>query len=410
MTSVDVFFNTKDTNIPVSMQIRTMENGYPTKSILPFSDVTIEPTNIQISETGSVATKFTFAAPVYIPQSIEHCFVLLSDSNEYQVWISRMGELDITGDRTISDQPYAGVLFKSQNASTWTADQFEDLKFAINRAEFTTTGTSTLVLNNAKLDIGNGGVLNLRNDAIQTVVPSIDLLMNTSLTYTVGSRVYQKTTLAEGTIRTIGTGAGNATLLTVDDISGTFAQGSATGGVITNRLVSSKTLATMVVTGASGDFTVGETITGSTSAAPTAEVVTWTSGTNTLTLKYVSTNFTAGSETITGGGSSVTATVNTITYSGDATAGGTLTVQDAYPQSTPTFSAANRKIKVYHSNHCMHSPSNNVTLSGVISEVSDTYLTAAISNSDTSIAVNDASAFHKIINATEIGANNVCLL
>ena len=166
-----------------------MENGYPTKSILPFSDVTIEPTNIQISETGSVATKFTFQAPVYIPQSVEHCFVLLSDSNEYQVWISRMGELDITGDRTISDQPYAGVLFKSQNASTWTADQFEDLKFAIHRADFTTTSTSTVVLNNAKLDVGNGGVLNLRNDAIETVVTSIDLLMNIALTYTVGSRV-----------------------------------------------------------------------------------------------------------------------------------------------------------------------------------------------------------------------------
>ena len=47
-----------------------------------------------------------------------------------------------------------------------------------------------------------------RNDAIETVVPSIDLLMNTALTYTVGSRVYTKTTLAEGTIRQITTGAG----------------------------------------------------------------------------------------------------------------------------------------------------------------------------------------------------------
>ena len=231
--------------------------------------------------------------------------------------------------------------------------------------------------------------------------------MNTALTYTVGSRVYQKTTLAEGTIRKITTGAGGAALLTVDDISGTFAQGSATGGVITNRLVSSKTLATMVVSGASGDFTVGETITGSTSAAPTADVVTWVSGTNTLTLKYVSTNFTATSETITGGLSSVTATVASITYSGDATAGGTPTIQDAYPQSTPTFAAANRKIRISHSNHCMHSTSNNVTLSGVISEVSDTYLTAAISASDTSIAVNDASAFHKVINGVAIGSTNV---
>ena len=111
ITSVDVYFNTKDTNIPVSMQIRTMENGYPTTSILPFSDVTKEPADIQISETGAVATKFTFRAPVYIPQSIEHCFVLLSDSNSYKIWISRMGEIDITGDRTLSEQPGNWRLF-----------------------------------------------------------------------------------------------------------------------------------------------------------------------------------------------------------------------------------------------------------------------------------------------------------
>jgi hypothetical protein len=94
LTSVDIYFNAKDENIPISMQIRTMENGYPTTSILPFSDTTLNPAQVQISETGAVATRFTFRAPVYIPQSIEHCFVLFSDSNEYQVWISRMGELD----------------------------------------------------------------------------------------------------------------------------------------------------------------------------------------------------------------------------------------------------------------------------------------------------------------------------
>ena len=73
------------------MQIRTMENGYPTKTILPFSDVTITPDQVEISESAAVATKFTFQAPVYIKSSVEYCFVLLSDSNEYQVWISRMG-------------------------------------------------------------------------------------------------------------------------------------------------------------------------------------------------------------------------------------------------------------------------------------------------------------------------------
>lgn len=404
LTSVDVYFNAKDDNIPISMQIRTMENGYPTTTILPFSDVTLTPDTIQTSETGAIATKFTFRAPVYIPESIEHCFVLFSDSNEYQVWISRMGELDISGDRTISEQPYAGVLFKSQNATTWTADQYEDMKFTVYRAEFDTTTQSTIVMNNSELDIGNGGKLRLANDPIKTFQPELLLIMNsTTLPYTIGARVYQKTTLAEGTIVNV-TENVSGVILTVSDISGAWQSGSDTGGIITNRVVSSKTLATMVVTGASGDFTVGETITGNSANAPTAEVVTWDSGTNTLTLRYVSTNFTVSTETITGDESSVTATVSTVTYSGDAVEASV--VSNAFVSTTPTYTTDQRKIRVNHSNHGMHDVDNNVVITGVTSEVGDTFLSSSISASDTSISVNDALAFHTRINGSGIGTSN----
>ncbi len=405
LTSIDVYFFKKDASIPVSMQIRTMENGYPTTTILPFSDVTLEPDSVQLSESAAVATKFTFDAPVFIPQSVEHCFVLLSDSNSYQIWISRMGEQDITGDRTISEQPYAGVLFKSQNASTWTADQYEDLKFVVNRADFTNTLNTRLVVNNSALSRGNGGELNLRRDAIQTFTPELVLTLNsTTLPYTVGSRIYQKTTLAEGTISAVQTTVAGV-LLTINDISGTWAAGSNTGGVITNRVVSSKTLATMVVSTPTGDFTPGETITGNSADAPTAEVLTWNSGTNTLTLRYVSTDFTASTETITGGTSAITATVSSVTYSGDAIESSA--VSDSFVSATPTYSTGQRKVRVYHSNHCMHSTSNNVIISGAISEVSDTSLTASLSASDVSISVSDATAFHKIINGLAISVSNV---
>ena len=405
LTSVDVYFNTKDSAIPISMQIRTMENGYPTINILPFSDVTVNPADVQLSETGAVATRFTFRAPVYIPQSEEHCFVLFSDSNEYKVWISRMGEIDITGDRTISEQPYAGVLFKSQNATTWTADQYEDLKFVINRANFDTTGTSRLTLNNNALKRGNRGEINLSTDAVETFKPELQLVMNsTSLPYTVGARLQQKTTLAQGTITAVTPNAGGK-ILTINDISGNWAAGSNTGGVITNRVVSSKTLATMNVTSASGDFTVGETITGNSSGAPTAEVVTWNAGTNTLTLKFVSDDFATTSEQITGGDSGTTATVgSTFTPTGDAVETGA--ISNAFVSTTPTYTTSQRKIRVSHSNHGMHDTDNNVTISNVKSEIAPTTLTASISASDTTLNVNDATAFHKQINGSGISTSN----
>jgi len=62
------------------------------------------------------------------------------------VFVSRVGQTNLGSDRTISQQPYAGVLFKSQNGSTWTAEQNEDVKFKMKRAEFSNvTGNVTLV-------------------------------------------------------------------------------------------------------------------------------------------------------------------------------------------------------------------------------------------------------------------------
>lgn len=139
ITKIDIYFATKDlTGIPVQLQIREVVNGYPGKRVLPFSRTLITPDQITVSSDASVATSFTFASPVYLQDATEYCLVLLSDSNNYNVWISQIGEKAVGTDRFISEQPYAGVLFKSQNASTWTADQLQDLKFTIHRARFNT--------------------------------------------------------------------------------------------------------------------------------------------------------------------------------------------------------------------------------------------------------------------------------
>jgi hypothetical protein len=93
-----------------------------------------------------VATRFTFPSPVYIQQNVEYAFVLLANSQDYNCWVARIGQNQVGSDRTISQQPYAGVMFKSQNGSTWTAEQNEDIKFKINRAEFSNvTGNVTFV-------------------------------------------------------------------------------------------------------------------------------------------------------------------------------------------------------------------------------------------------------------------------
>src|SRR6056300_49662 len=145
VTSVDLYFGSKDDNIPVTLQIREVVNGYPGKVILPFSEKTLNPGSVNTSTGGTTATTFTFDSPVYLQENTEYCFVLLANSNNYTTYVARLGETVLGSDRTISQQPYAGVLFKSQNGSTWTAEQNEDIKFKLKRAEFSNvTGTVTL--------------------------------------------------------------------------------------------------------------------------------------------------------------------------------------------------------------------------------------------------------------------------
>ena len=144
-TSVDLYFSSKDSNIPVTVQIREVVNGYPGKRILPFSEKTLNPSSVNISTDATTATTFTFDSPVYLQENTEYCFVVMAMTNNYNCYVGRLGEKVINSDRTISQQPYAGVLFKSQNGSTWTAEQNEDIKFKIKRAEFeNVTGTVTL--------------------------------------------------------------------------------------------------------------------------------------------------------------------------------------------------------------------------------------------------------------------------
>ena len=142
LTSIDVYFSSKDDNVPVTLQVRDTVNGYPGQSILPFSEKTLNPSAVSTSTDGTTATTFTFDSPVYVQENTEYAFVLMANTTDYNVYVARLGETNLGSSRTISAQPYAGVFFKSQNGVTWSADQNEDIKFKIKRAEFSNvTGT-----------------------------------------------------------------------------------------------------------------------------------------------------------------------------------------------------------------------------------------------------------------------------
>ncbi len=168
VTSLELYFTAKSSNIPVQVQLRKMDQGIPTQEIIPFSDVTINAS--QVNTTGS--TEFTFESPVYLQDGIEYCFVVLSNSDDYRIKYAEIGEEDENGNR-ISKQPYNGVMFKSQNASTWTPDQNKDLTFKLNRAVFDIASPKDLILKNKQLETRA-----LSYDPLYTTLSSSDITVS----------------------------------------------------------------------------------------------------------------------------------------------------------------------------------------------------------------------------------------
>ena len=153
VTSIDVYVGEKDDSIPLSMEIRNTQNGYPGPKILPFGRVVKNPADVTVSTDASVATTFTFPSPVYLEQEVEYCFVLLTNVPTWKVWISRMGETETSGTRTISEQPHIGTMFKSHNNRSWAPSMMEDIKFKIKTASFDISQSGTLTLQNDVLPV-----------------------------------------------------------------------------------------------------------------------------------------------------------------------------------------------------------------------------------------------------------------
>jgi hypothetical protein len=148
VTSVDVFFATKSSSLPVTMQLRTMINGYPTQTIIPFASTTKQAADISTSTDAATATTFTFPSPVFLQNATEYCFVALCATDDYSIYTARLGQTTLDSSRLISKQPYLSSMFKSQNGGTWTPDQNETVKFTLNRASFTENTNANLTLVN----------------------------------------------------------------------------------------------------------------------------------------------------------------------------------------------------------------------------------------------------------------------
>ena len=186
LSKIRLCFKSKDDVVPVTLQLRPTVNGFPSSSIVyPFSTVTLTPDKVKVTDSPDMDdaakyTEFVFDSPIYM-QPGEHSFVLLANSNKYEVYIAEIGKLDLVQNRQISEQPYGGSLFLSQNGSTWTADQNSDMMFRLYRNSFINNDATVQFV----VDTPSS---NTNYDALQLITSDVTLA-NTSLAYQFNSEL-----------------------------------------------------------------------------------------------------------------------------------------------------------------------------------------------------------------------------
>ena len=137
LSKADLFFATKDPTLPLTVQIRETSNGYPSPTDI-LSTVTISAASVNTSTTGTVATTVTFPNVVYLKPG-EYCIVLIANSTLYAPWAAVIGQKQFGTSTLISQRPYVGNIFRTQNASSWMADVTTDLAFNLYYCKFSTT-------------------------------------------------------------------------------------------------------------------------------------------------------------------------------------------------------------------------------------------------------------------------------
>jgi hypothetical protein len=158
-SKLDLYFKRKSTSTiagggginGVTVMLREVINGYPSSEVIPFSQVHLEASEVNISDDASAATTVEFDAPIALETEKEYAFVIEPDANDpgYLAFTSKVGQKDLTPGAT-QGQPVVqdwgdGMLFTSTNNSAWKSYQDEDIKFRIYRHDFNeSTGSVTM--------------------------------------------------------------------------------------------------------------------------------------------------------------------------------------------------------------------------------------------------------------------------
>ena len=422
LTAVDLFFAKKDSgNATVKVEIRTVELGTPTRIVIGNS-VTLRPSEVNVSSDASIATKVTFDEPIYLPPGREYAVVIISEnSDQYEMWTAVMGEKTVnTKDLpdvsavTYSKQFAMGSLFKSQNGSIWTANQYQDLKFKLYKAQFIENQPGTAFFYNPTLDASNGYVQKLANNPLTTLPRTGSLGITTTTNSSLISILSKGRKIADITknyvygyivgtgssVTTVGLTTGGSNYVTTATPVNTFNITGSGSGLILNITATNGTITGITTVNSGNGYKEGDVVgivTSSVSSNTGKDAritISSITGVDTLYLE----NIQGDSFTDTPPGSQFGYYDNSNTIVSLAS-----TVIRDFAPSTNQYSG--NFIRVEHFDHGMYGNTNKLRIYDVESSTAPVVITSSLTSTSTTIAIGDTSNFGTFEGVSVSGSN-----
>jgi hypothetical protein len=407
LTSVDVYFASKDPNEKLYVELRTVELGTPTNQLVQdYSRIVLEPGQIETSSDASVPTRVTFPSPVYLQPRTEYALVFLAPTSDlYEMWVGTMGQKTVgtqnlpNPENVVMTKQYTGgSLFKSQNGTIWTASQFQDLKFKLYKAEFTST-SGEIVFYNPPLRVEEGTIHPLAENSITTFPRKLRVGITTTTTMnsilTVGRKISEGSTGPTGPIGFIENTGGPIASISISNSGIGYSQGSytnvplysitgsGTGAVGTITINSSGNVSSVSITqfgsGYSNGDVVGITTSNVIKGRDARISVTSTNGIDTLYLTNVQ-------------GEEFTSNQSLIYFEGNSPISvASTTIIGNSSLIDPIYSG--NVFEVNHINHAMHAVNNTLQIKNIFPDTTPIALTAPLNIGDTSISIASTIGF-----------------
>ena len=420
LTAVDLFFASKDSgNAPVKVEIRTVELGTPTRIVIG-NPVTLRPDQVNTSTNGEIATKVTFDEPIYLPPGREYAVVIISEnSDQYELWTAVMGEKTVNTQSlpdadsvTYSKQFSMGSLFKSQNGSIWTANQYQDLKFKLYKAEFTAS-TGTAFFYNPTLDESNGYIERLGNNPLTTLPKTLTVGITTTTNASLISDLSNGRKVIDGSksyvygyvvgrgssVSSVGLTTGGSNYVTDTSVTTYNITGSGSGLLLNISATSGTITGTPTIVTPGNGYAIGDVVgivTSSVSSNTGKDArITINAIGNSLDTLYLS-NVQGESFTVGAG----------LSYYNNSNALVSLASTFIRSSSSSGNQYSGNFIKIDHFDHGMYGKTNKLSIKDAESSTAPTILSATLTSQEVStISIGDTSNFG-IFEGVPVGAAN----